>query len=70
MACVVDTWLIATVGFMLVDSETHVAIGGLLIGFASGIFGTRIALLRARLRLFRTYRDVTDWNKVDELLRQ
>jgi hypothetical protein len=52
-------WLAAT-------GET--LLGAFLVGAASGAFGTRLGLLRARLRHFRTYRDVADWGKVEDQL--
>src|SRR5687767_7719337 len=56
----VGLWL-ATIG--------DVMFGAFLVGAGAAALGTRLGMHRDRLRLFRTYRDVTDWEKVETQLR-
>ena len=55
-------------GWVLATSGSNVTVGYFLVGLGVGILGTHVGSIVVRLRAFRAYRAVTDWNKVEDAL--
>jgi hypothetical protein len=62
--------IVACAGAWMMLTELDTVLGAGLFGLAFGALMTHLALIAKRLRVFRVYRSVADWPKVEAELKE